>query len=377
MLIIFLCFHCYFYEGLFVGDLDSVIAEAAGDKVRVELSRCFGDTLQAALALKGDWALVLANQAREETALKKKDDSILKKGPNTKNSKCNDGDIKNADGTPRKKYHAAIQARKTRRIHLLCRFLLLDNQTIAANIVLGISDCVSYPDAYTCRRCTKLCHRILETVAWNQVYTEMIVNNMLTSAIKLTVTEPKWMVGLEWDMINIIRDVYCRLVLGQTLQFGGQGAAMQQSRDSAKTCFEQAKTVENPLQGGGVLCTSTDLPRKLLMSLPGSSPDIVIQLEQNMYEKLSAKKQKEILRDFLRVVAEALKESQVGQEGHGLLGRATSNESFLQQAIRQKEFEVPALPEKLITQSMVNKTQQAANKEKAQVTDIGSLFKLQ
>jgi exportin-5 len=41
--------------GLFVGDLDMTTAEAAVEKSRVEVSRTFSDTLQAALALKGDW----------------------------------------------------------------------------------------------------------------------------------------------------------------------------------------------------------------------------------------------------------------------------------------------------------------------------------
>ena len=41
--------------GLFVGDLDSTTAEAAVEKFRVEFTRTFGDILQSALALKGDW----------------------------------------------------------------------------------------------------------------------------------------------------------------------------------------------------------------------------------------------------------------------------------------------------------------------------------
>jgi hypothetical protein len=45
----------YARSGIFVGDLDSVTAEAAVEKYRSELSRTFSDMLQAALALKGDW----------------------------------------------------------------------------------------------------------------------------------------------------------------------------------------------------------------------------------------------------------------------------------------------------------------------------------
>lgn len=45
----------YARSGIFVGDLDSVTAEAAVEKYRAELSRTFSDMLQAVLALKGDW----------------------------------------------------------------------------------------------------------------------------------------------------------------------------------------------------------------------------------------------------------------------------------------------------------------------------------
>ena len=45
----------YARGGLFVGDLEGTTAEAAVEKVRVDLSRTFGDVLQAALALKGEW----------------------------------------------------------------------------------------------------------------------------------------------------------------------------------------------------------------------------------------------------------------------------------------------------------------------------------
>ena len=40
---------------LFVGDLDTVTAEAAVEKYRVELTRTVSDVLQSVLALKGDW----------------------------------------------------------------------------------------------------------------------------------------------------------------------------------------------------------------------------------------------------------------------------------------------------------------------------------
>ena len=339
--------------GLFVGDLDALTSEAMVEKQRTELSRCYADMLQTALALKGDWALVLANLAREEQAGKKVDSNkYLASGPKTKVYQS-DGPV-NADGTKRSKYHAAIEARKQQRINKLCHFLLLENETIAGFLVLSIAECLNYPDAYTCRRCLKICHRILETVAWVDRYTQLLGSQMFTNAVRGVVFEQKWMIGIEWDMINVIRDIYCRLVLGQSLQRGGQGAAMQSSRTAVGNHFEQTKVADKPLQGGGILCTPSDLPRQVLAALPGISPDVVIQLEAKLKEKRAAKDQKDFLRDILRIAADNLKENEQGED-LGMLGRANLSESLLNQKESARKNVIQDLPEKLVTHSMMMK----------------------
>jgi hypothetical protein len=162
------------------------------------------------------------------------------------------------------------------------------------------------------------------------------------------------MVGIEWDMINVIRDIYCRLVLGQSLQWGGQGAAMQAPLDATGTYFEQTKAVDKPLQGGGILCKPCDLPRQVLLSLPGITPDMVMQLEAKLKDKRSAKDQKDALRDILRIAADNLKENENGED-LGMLGRADVSESLLSQKESSKKNVVQDLPEKLVTQSMIMK----------------------
>jgi exportin-5 len=339
--------------GAFVGDLDFVTSEALVEKLRVELSRCYADMLQTALALKGDWALVLANDARDEQAAKRGDYSILSSGPKTKTYEG--GGTVNADGTKRGKFYTAIQARKLQRIDKLCHFLLLENETIAGYLVLSIVECLNYPDAYTCRRCLRICHRILETAAWADRYTQILGTQMLTNAVRGVVYEQKWMVGIEWDMINVIRDIYCRLVIGQSLQWGGQGAAMQAPGDPSNNHkFEQTKAADKPLQGGGILCIPSDLPRQLLAALPGITPEIVMQLEAKLNEKRSAKDQKDTLRDFLRIAADNLKANE-NSEDLGILGRANLSESLLNQKELAKQNVIQDLPEKLVTHRMAMK----------------------
>jgi hypothetical protein len=191
----------YSHAGLFVGDLDDVTAESAVEKYRVDIGRVFCDVLQVALALKGEWALVLANLAKEEQAARKGDGSSKASvGPNTR---FNDAGVElNADGTPKTRDQKLRDARGLLRINGLCHFLLLENEAIAGHLTLIVIQALGIPDAYTCRRVTKICHRMLETVAWSPQYSQLIGQQMFTQALRNIVTEPKWMVGMEWDMIN-------------------------------------------------------------------------------------------------------------------------------------------------------------------------------
>lgn len=333
----------YARGGVYVGDADSIIGDAVVEKNRVELSRSFSNIIQSALALKGEWALILANDTKQEHSLKKNQEF---------------------KGTPvSQKYLVSdqIPMKKNLRINAICHFLFLEDENIARFLILTIIQCLEYPDAYTCRRCIKICHRILETVAWVDQYTELLGQHMLFAAVKSIITEPKWMVGLEWEMINLVRDIYCRLVLGQTLLFGGQGVAMEHSKNNLGTQFEQAKTVEKPLQGGGILCKPSDYPRNTFASLPGIRPDAVLEMEQALKSKLAAKDQKDILRNFLRNAACILKEKEFGSGSDGFMRRATESESMLNQNMRHDN--VVDIPEKLVTHKMLIKQETQENSQ--------------
>jgi len=341
-------FHAYYARGgLFVGDLDPVTSEAMTEKVRLEVTRVFADMLMSAFALKGEWALVLANICKEEQALKKNDLSLLNSVPGTQ--VCNDGETRvNADGTERIRNQTDVEFRQLARIKAMLKFLLLENETIAGPIVIFFINGLSYPDGYTCRRCIKLCHRVTETCAPDPAYTEILGKRMFEAAIKSIVLEAKWMVGIEWDMIALVRDIYCRLVLGQSLLPGAQGAGQQTGLEADGVTFVQSKNAANPLLGGGVLCLPSDIPREVLASLPGVSVDDVRALEKNLKENMSAKDQKDALRDLLRIAADNVKNA-----GLNLGGSQEKEESVLHQKTLQAS--IPDIPEQLIINSQVNK----------------------
>jgi hypothetical protein len=101
-------------------------------------------------------------------------------------------------------------------------------------------------------------------------------------------------------MINVVRDIYCHLVLGQALQFGGQGSAMQQPNvGNNVNQFEQAKPVDDPLHGGGILEMLSQVLRQTLADIPGIGVGLVEQLEAPLRVKRSAKDQKDVIRDLL------------------------------------------------------------------------------
>lgn len=158
------------------------------------------------------------------------------------------------------------------------------------------------------------------------------------------------MVGVEWEMINLVRDIYCRLVLGQWLQFGGQGTAMQQTITTGK--FEQTKAVNDPLQGGGILVEPSNIPREVVASLPGVGVDGVIQMESSLKTKCSAKDQKDAIKDILLIAAD-----QLAKDFNPLADtftKANFEESLLHTKIKPKH--VPDIPEKLVINSKQHAT---------------------
>lgn len=358
----------YAHAGLFVGDLDHVTSEAVVDKNRVDLSRVFGDTLQVALALKGDWALVLANRAKENHAAIRNDASRLFAGPK---NRINDDTVPlNADGTPRSEYQDAIDARKLLRINRLCHFLLLENESLAGNVTLSITQCLGYPDAYTCRRMAKICHRMLETVAIYPQYSDLLGRILFTQAVKNIVTEPKWMVGVEWDMISVVRDIYGRLSLGQWFQPSGQGAGQQQAQIGPHV-FEQSKSANEPLDGGGILTTPSSVPRQVLASLPGVTESDIEEFERGLKEKRAAKDQKDYIRDILRSAADAIKLQDTSNHqgaAAGIFDRALQEESLLHSNVIKPVIQ--DLPEKLVTQSQVAKRNQREDEPEGLATTI-------
>jgi len=324
----------YSYSGLFVGDLDSMDSEALVDKTRIDLTHTWADCVMAALALRGEWALTLANIAKEfDTA---------KRGGNAKpvvNSKHIANANVNADGTVRDGNSAISEARNVVRIDALASYLLTTD-AVAGPVVMTTIACLSYPDAHTCRRAIKISHRILETCA-SEVKYEAIFAQMFEACIKNILMEQRWMAGCEWDLIALVRDIYCRLVMGQSLTPAGQGPGLQCACEVG--IFQQPKSYGKPREGGGVLAKPSDAPRQLLSSCPGKSPLLVMEFEKQLNAKRSAKDQKNTFRDFLLVSSELIKKNEGAGVDNGVFGRKDAGEQSVLQ--RQTKSDIEQNPE--------------------------------
>lgn len=152
--------------------------------------------------------------------------------------------------------------------------------------------------------------------------------------------------------------------------------ALQQSTSAQNPNeFEQAKTVDRPLQGGGILTTPSNFPRQVLASLPGITPAAVEELEQSLKSKRSAKDQKDVIRDLLRQAADNLKEANPSGIKEGAAGsifdRAIEEESLLHS--KDRPAAIPDLPEKLVTQSQVEK-QNRMNEPQPEGLGAANLF---
>jgi hypothetical protein len=265
----------------------------------------------------------------------------------------------NADGTIKNKDSDLTEKRNLARIDQIARFLLRDNESVAGPIVMTSIALLTYPDAHTCRRAIKICHRILEVCATNAKY-ENIFAQMYETVIKNVLLEPMWISGCEWDLIALARDIYVRMCLGQFLMPGGQGPGCQCQMQHDNT-FQQPKSADDPRAGGGVFgrpstCAATivtpsppplltllspgNLPRAFLASLPGKDAAQVQAFETQLNAKRSAKEQKNCFRDFLLSSSKLIKQGG-GGAGDGVFARNEKDQSVLDRSVKSDIEQIP------------------------------------
>ncbi|KAG5177597.1 armadillo-type protein [Tribonema minus] len=236
-------------------------------------------------------------------------------------------------------------------------FLLVASDQTAYPMVMLVVGALCWPDGPACRGAIKCAHKITEAVWRMPKYSQVIGKSMMGAAVYALVTEPKWMVGLEWDMLQLTRVIYIKLVIG------GDASDLESN--------------------GGVPTPISEEPRKLLLTLPGVSDADVQSLEDvlrivtitqaeggaeskdpRFSQKTLAARQRDALRDLFRKAAKHFEQHLSSTE------RASSDDSIL----RRGGHAVLDLPSDLVRKSRKLASAQHQRQPSADVVDLSALF---
>ena len=217
------------------------------------------------------------------------------------------GDMDAAHGhakVPRAPGLAREAAAKRQHADTLAKFLFLGNPSIAYPLAGTVTAALLWPDGVQCRKAITAAHRMVGCTYAEPLFEPLLGTHLMQTAVYALVTEPKWLAGLEWDLLNLARDLYCLLAIGlapdrltyavASAQGGGGGATSPRGSGG----------------GSGIpahhFTAVVGRPRAVLLQLPGVGPPQVATLDAALSQATDAKAQKDAMRDVLRAASEAI-----------------------------------------------------------------------
>uniref|UniRef100_M4BBG1 Uncharacterized protein n=1 Tax=Hyaloperonospora arabidopsidis (strain Emoy2) TaxID=559515 RepID=M4BBG1_HYAAE len=188
---------------------------------------------------------------------------------------------------------------------------------------------ICWKDTLSCRKAVALGEKLVNVLHDDRKYHALLGRGIFSAALQGILTEHVGHVkedGLKWEIINLVRNIYCRLALGLTP-------------------VDECKGIDpcnQPLRPASSLCAA---PREILLSLPDVVSAQVDALDTLLREKHSMKTQKNAFKELLEMPILAFRRDQALASGStsplaGVLG--TSNESIKR---------ILDLPEKLVIPS--------------------------
>lgn len=172
----------------------------------------------------------------------------------------------------------------------LAQFLIRGSTEIAYPLATSILSAILWPDSYTSQRAVKLAGRLLEVGCQEPHYEVMVGNHVFHAACHLLVSQPKWLGGSEWEVMALLRDIYCMFTLGIPAEKLIYVAAANNQGHATPTTIP-AMTVQA-------------YPRQVLLSLGGVTPAMVQEMERTVCTSTDARAQREAMRDVLRVAGD-------------------------------------------------------------------------
>lgn len=233
---------------------------------------------------------------------------------------------------------------------MLRDYILLQSAALPFAIGAVLVQFICWKDTTTCRRAVGLSDKLVNLLHSNAKYAEFFGRDLFSAALQGFLGEHAGHEkedALKWELINLARNIYCRLALGLTP-------------------VDECKGIDpcnQPVRPESMLCP---LPRGILLSLPGVTSEQVVAMEQALRSNHSIKSQKNVFKELLEVPMQALKQARAAASGSPLAAGMDSSGATARQ--------IQDLPEKLVIASKElaahAKWQQAQHSN----LDTGSLF---
>ncbi|RLN88867.1 hypothetical protein BBJ28_00007309 [Nothophytophthora sp. Chile5] len=209
-------------------------------------------------------------------------------------------------------------------------YILLQSPSLSFAIGAILVQVICWKDTLSCRKAVLLADKLVNVLHADAKYQTLLGRELFTAALQSVLREHVGHVkedGLKWEIINLARNIYCRLTLGLMP-------------------VEECKGIDpcnQPARPASLLCSA---PRDTLLSLPDVTMTQVEALDTLLREKHSMKTQKNAFKELLELPLLAIRRSQALASGStsplsGLIGGDVSNRSK----------QILDLPEKLVIPS--------------------------
>lgn len=235
---------------------------------------------------------------------------------------------------------------------MLRDYILLQSPSLPFAICAILVQVICWKDTLSCRKAILLGDKLVNTLNADTKYHAMLGRDLFSAALQAILREHVGHVkedGLKWEIINLARNIYCRLTLGLTP-------------------VEECKGIDpcnQPLRPASMLCSA---PREILLSLPDVTPAQVDALDTLLREKHSMKTQKNAFKELLELPILVIRRDEA------LAAGATSPLAGILGASSGSSKKILDLPEKLVIPSREVEAQMKWQQAQNPNLDTQSLF---
>jgi hypothetical protein len=259
------------------GHLNAEEVEFAKEKIIGEMTKSFSDLLGAlgmsrsflcaSVATDGKMALGLAANSSSSSSSSSSSASSSSSSSPSSSLPPSDAAASSAsiDEQQRERQKAA------RRLALAS--LILGGNQLTRYFVEGVVALICLPVVDACKTGLQLGKLLLERALADARFLEPVGRDAFCAALSVLLKGEKYSAGLEWALVDFMHDVYSSLVLG----------------------FSLGDVPVAPL----VPLMLSELPRQMLLLVPGNSPSAVQALEGSMRAGASKKKRRDMFKEHV------------------------------------------------------------------------------